>query len=171
MRLTKPVKQAQLRDALARVLGKLEGTALPTIVAPKAVPDRRRARILIAEDNIVNQKVVLLQLRRLGYAADAVSNGAEAIEALGRIDYDIVLMDCQMPELDGYEATQIIRRQEAGRRRLPIIAMTAHALAGDRDKCIDAGMDDYVCKPVVVSELDATLGRWDPDRVGAALPA
>jgi two-component system sensor histidine kinase/response regulator len=170
MRLTKPVKQACLRESLARVLG---SSSLRAIVAPRAAAAtsaRHRARVLVAEDNRVNQKVVLLQLSQLGYSADAVANGAEAIDALARVAYDIVLMDCQMPELDGYDAARLIREHEAsGRRRLPIIAMTAHALAGDREKCLQAGMDDYISKPVRVAELETVLARWDAAR--ASQPA
>lgn len=166
MRLTKPVKQAQLRESIARVLGASAGrvVAEPRTSTPVSAPPRP-ARVLIAEDNIVNQRVLTLQLRQLGYHADAVSNGGEAVEAVGRIRYDIVLMDCQMPELDGYAATRLIRQRELSTQiRLPIIAMTASAFAGDREKCLEAGMDDYVSKPVKVAELDAVLARWDSSR-------
>ena len=165
MRLTKPVKQAQLHDLLARVLAATGEVAIHVSAADAGPVVRRRARILVAEDNVINQKVVLLQLRRLGYSADAVANGAEAVEALALIAYDIVLMDCQMPQLDGYEASRLIRRGESGgTRRVPIVAMTAHALAGDRDKCLEAGMDDYLSKPVKAGDLDRVLARWDATR-------
>jgi two-component system sensor histidine kinase/response regulator len=168
LRLTKPVKQAHLRDALSRVLATTDirkAVAAPRAAALPVAVESRRARVLVAEDNRVNQRVVLLQLRQLGYAADAVANGSEVVEALGRIAYDLILMDCQMPEMDGYEAAALIREREgSGPLRVPIIAMTAHALTGDREKCLDAGMDDYISKPVKVPELDAVLSRWDPDR-------
>jgi two-component system sensor histidine kinase/response regulator len=168
--LTKPVKQSQLFDCLATVMG---GLAEPAGLAgrqsmtgdwksPVVGGERRRGRVLVAEDNRVNQRVTLHQLRRLGYAADAVANGAEAIEALSHVPYDIVLMDCQMPELDGYAATAAIRQREGIGRHTPIIALTAHALQGDREKCLAAGMDDYLSKPVDCTELGAVLARWVP---------
>ena len=119
-------------------------------------------RVLVAEDNPVNQKVAVGYLEGLGFSPEAVANGAEALEACFRSEYVAILMDCQMPELDGYEATRRIRDREGGSRHVPIIAMTASAMKGDREKCLAAGMDDYVSKPMTPEELRAALGRWVP---------
>jgi two-component system, sensor histidine kinase and response regulator len=165
--LVKPVKEARLYDTLATVLGRLSsprarGPAAGTL--PIAPCDQRRAvRVLVAEDNVMNQKVALLQLQKLGYSADAVGNGLEVLQAIKRVPYKIILMDCQMPELDGYETTRFIRGEEQRSPkegyRLYIIAMTANALTGDREECIAAGMDDYISKPVRVNELEAAIIR------------
>ena len=168
--LTKPVRQSQLFDCLTTVMSKTsEPEAAKESVLPWSKRERRRAMqkekkesnklILLAEDNIVNQKVAVRQLEKLGYRADAVANGFEALEALTRISYDLVLMDCQMPELDGYEATARLRRREGNAKHTPIVAMTAHALEGDRAKCLAAGMDDYLSKPVKSEELERVLER------------
>jgi PAS domain S-box-containing protein len=178
--LVKPVKQSHLFDCLVDVMGhaasetiftKAESTAHPE---PEANPNLPKVRILLAEDNRVNQKVALGQLRKLGCTAHAVANGLEVIESLREAPYDVILMDCQMPEMDGYEATQLIRKHEresaaatGTAAKVHIIAMTANAMLGDREKCIAAGMDDYVTKPVRLSELQAALERWHP----SALPA
>jgi two-component system, sensor histidine kinase and response regulator len=168
--LTKPVKQSQLFDCLVTLTGDyLVDEPPPQRRAALATPQvsregRDHVRILVAEDNTVNQKVALRQLDRLGYAADAVANGIEVLEALDRIPYDVVFMDCQMPEMDGYEATREIRKREGDSRRTTIIAMTANALDGDRERCLAAGMDDYISKPVKRELLSAAIERWVADR-------
>jgi PAS domain S-box-containing protein len=121
---------------------------------------RRRMRVLIVEDNAFNQKVVLRQVREMGFGADAVANGIEALKALNIIPYDLVLMDCQMPEMDGYACAAEIRRLEGDGDHKPIVAMTAHVMKTDRDKCLAAGMDDFLSKPVRVAHLESVLTRW-----------
>jgi CheY-like chemotaxis protein len=173
--LLKPVKQSRLFDCLVNVMGKsaAQETAAESVRSRSQDdalrPDRQRetACILLAEDNYTNQRVALGQLRKLGYNADAVSNGLEALEALQAIPYDIILMDCQMPEMDGYEATRAIRiREQSSDQRcnwkspVYIIAITANAMEGDREKCLAAGMDDYLSKPIRLQELQAVLEHW-----------
>jgi PAS domain S-box-containing protein len=153
--LLKPVKQLHLFSA---IFG--QKAAPPAKSAKPAVPIRGRGRVLVVDDSVVNQKVTVRQLQKLGIAGEAVGNGLEALSALERIAYDLVLMDCQMPEMDGYEATAEIRRRQADSTRTPVIALTASASDSDRDRCLAAGMDDFVTKPVREHELAAALQRW-----------
>ena len=159
--LPKPLKQSRLLGALTIGYATPSRRRMSVFQAPQS-EEAKSVRILLADDNPDNQKLSLRQLKKLGYAAEAVGNGVEVLEVLARIPYDIVLMDCQMPEMDGYEASQEIRRREASLRHTTIIAMTANAMGGDREKCIAAGMDDYISKPVRIDELKAVLERWCP---------
>jgi two-component system sensor histidine kinase/response regulator len=162
---SKPVRQSTFLNCLTDVMAakQILRTYTRAAAAPPKTPEtkcRPALRVLVAEDNAVNQRVALTMLRKLGYSADPVANGLEAIAALERVPYDLVLMDCQMPEMDGYEATAEIRRREQGSpKRTWIIALTAHAMSGDREKCFLAGMDDYVSKPVRIEELRVALQR------------
>ena len=170
--LTKPVRQSQLHDCIMLVLGRAHHTnkdqeapdTSQGIITRHTVAEvaRCNARILLAEDNIINQKVAQNILGKLGYRADVVANGLEAVKALEMISYDIVLMDCQMPEMDGFEATAMIRNSESKvlNHAVPIIAMTANAMQGDREKCIESGMDDYLAKPVKKDELAVMIETW-----------
>ena len=165
--LTKPVRQSDLHDCLAQVLGvskkKTEGgKQKKELITRHSIIESRRAnvRILIAEDNIVNQKVALKMLERMGFRADVAANGLEAVKAVEDMPYDLVLMDCQMPEMDGYRATREIRNSKLEIRNLPIIALTANVMKGDREKCINAGMDDYLPKPLSPKALADVLEKW-----------
>jgi PAS domain S-box-containing protein len=165
--LPKPIKKTQLFECLQIVTGKTEKVKKDTpeqIVTQYSISEdhKQRVHILLVEDNMVNQKIALRILeKKLGYHADVATNGKEAIESLERSDYDLVLMDCQMPEMDGYEATSTIRDQDSAVRNhnIPIIAMTANAMKGDREKCLEAGMDDYVTKPINMQELADAIER------------
>ena len=161
--LSKPVRQSELYDCIATVMGKAVGDgSLITRHNISKPRQRSNARLLLAEDNPVNQEVALGMLEMLGYRADVASDGQEVLEALARVSYDLILMDCQMPRLDGYEATRTIRRQEqAGpKQRIPIVALTANVMAEDRERCLAAGMDDYLPKPLSREELERVLTHW-----------
>lgn len=162
--LTKPLRTVRLYEAIIDVFSGVSGLGEKTFeitqtkqqVAPKEV------RILLAEDNAINQLVALRILNRLGYQADTVVNGQEVLEVLKHKQYDLIFMDCQMPDLDGYTTTEMIRKQEATTNdHIIIIAMTAHALKGDKEKCLSAGMDDYVTKPIDLKSVDDILQKWD----------
>ena len=176
--LTKPVKQSLLYDQIASVVSGIPKEAMPeramTKDLPSGSPATKSTRILVAEDNVINQMVTLGQLQKLGYRADLAVNGLEVLIALRKADYGIILMDCQMPEMDGYEATRRIRADTTLPRQPKIIAVTAHAMAGDSAKCLAAGMDDYISKPVKLEDLGAKIARWEADDAtapDAALPA
>ncbi|MBN1983504.1 MAG: response regulator [Chitinivibrionales bacterium] len=167
--LTKPIKQSQLLHCILSTLGIRLATSssgmddVPLITKyTLAEYQRRSIRILIVEDNATNQEVILAMLYKIGYRADPVGNGIEAVTSLETIPYDLVLMDCQMPEMDGYEATRVIRNPTSSvlNHSIPIIALTAHTLQGDRDKCFAAGMNDYLSKPVKPKELAQCIAKW-----------
>ena len=162
--LTKPARQSHLYDCIVRVMSGAPVNHSEFLVTHHTLAEAhvgRAARVLLAEDNIVNQKVAVRMLEKLNCRVDVAANGLEAVEASGRIPYDCILMDCQMPEMDGYEAAGAIRARERGSgRHVPIVAMTANALQGDREKCLESGMDDYISKPVKPQALQAALDHW-----------
>jgi two-component system sensor histidine kinase/response regulator len=165
--LTKPVKRLQLHHCLSTVLGTpltvVKKSSKPIVTRHSLSEEKKRSiRILLAEDNPVNQKVARKMLEKFGYYSNTVSNGVEALTALGRIDYDLVLMDVGMPDMDGFAATARIRdpSSKVMNHRVPVIAMTAHAMKGDREKCLEAGMDDYISKPVKPQELLDVVEKW-----------
>ena len=160
--IIKPVRRSQLTSAVAGVVG--GRNMLPPPVLPREDVVQKLGghvpRILVVDDNVVNQKVAVGQLRALGVEAQVMDSGAEAIVAVGSGSFDLVLLDCQMPDMDGYEVAEEIRRHEEGGRRIPIVAVTAHVLDGERKRCLAAGMDDYLSKPVSTARLAETLRRW-----------
>ena len=165
--LPKPVKRHVLLECLRIVLSspsRIQKEGRPNLVTRYSINEARRARIriLLAEDNITNQQVAMGILKKQGYRVDVTANGKEAVKALEEISYDLVFMDCQMPEMDGFEATRAIRDSQSTvlNRRVPIIAMTAHAMKGDRERCMAAGMDDYLAKPVMPKVLTDMLAKW-----------
>ena len=160
--LTKPVHHRALHDCLATVMAPGEPPEPPQFVTRHTLADaeaRSRTHVLVVDDNSVNQKIAVMMLERLGHRVDVAANGLEGVEAIARTDYAAVLMDCQMPGMDGYEATREARRRLGG-RRLPIIAMTASAMAADEQQCLAAGMDDFLAKPVTLTDLKQVLERW-----------
>ena len=167
VRLTKPARLSQLHDAIQRAMGP-PPVAPPVAAPPSPGASHSRGRLLIVEDNAINQAVAKGMAAKLGFDCDVAGNGVEALHALARRRYDAVLMDCQMPEMDGFEATAEIRRGPAPTNCVPIVAMTASALVQDRDRCLAAGMDDYLAKPIKAGELEAVLARVVPARAGAA---
>ena len=173
--ITKPIKESRLRDILIKlVTGEVaasksyegdgnegdgnEGEKIANSQPPAASSPASNLNILVVDDNAINQKVLCQQLKRLGYNADSANNGREALDILARQEYDIAFMDCQMPVLNGYEATRALRKRE--KERMPVIALTAHAMKGDREKCLAAGMDDYLTKPVNMDVLKTIIQRW-----------
>jgi len=178
--LGRPLRQSQLYAGITSALG-LAGAPAPEL-PPKPqhpAPPRSAARILLVEDNLVNQEVGMAMLEGLGCRATLAGNGAQALAELARDSFDLVLMDCQMPEMDGYQATRLIRAGEAHpgggaggpAARLPVIALTAHAMMGNRDACLEAGMDDYLTKPFTQEGLRLLLARWLPERAALQGPA
>ncbi len=175
--LTKPVKQFELYNCLATVMGTKTTALEEQPVTRHSSHESRSAsegHVLLAEDNPVNQKVAMLMLEKLGYKVDVAFNGLEALEASSRVPYDAILMDVQMPTMDGYQATKEIRHREnecGSERHVPIIATTANAMKGDREKAIETGMDDYVSKPAKSEKLDEVLRRWiKRETPGPSLP-
>jgi CheY-like chemotaxis protein/HPt (histidine-containing phosphotransfer) domain-containing protein len=174
--LTKPVRQHHLRQCLATVLAgdrPADGAIAEPVNASRSLVTRHtlaearvhdRVRVLLAEDNLVNQRVAVKMLEQLGCLVDVAVDGERAVAALESATYDLVIMDCQMPVMDGFEATRAIRQREGGTRHTPIIAMTANAMTGDREQCREAGMDGYLTKPVRQDELTAAVSRWLPSR-------
>lgn len=173
MQLYKPLREEKIHESIITVLSK---EIKKLISAPQAKPQlmtKKNFRILLVEDNPINQQVALRILGKLGYRADAVGNGLEALKVLQNVSYDLILMDCQMPEMDGYMTSVEIRKKEKSENKppIPILAMTAHALKGDREKCLEAGMDDYMSKPIDPKTIATLLEKWLKIEVTPESPA
>jgi CheY-like chemotaxis protein len=159
--LARPLRLAQLQATLERILAPAgPREELVTRHSLKEEAGAGPAGILVVEDNAVNRKLVVTMLKKLGHKADVASHGREALAALDRGGYRLVLMDCQMPEMDGFEATRRIRAREDGQARIPIVALTANAMEGDRDRCLAAGMDGYLAKPIQTEALRSVVETW-----------
>jgi CheY-like chemotaxis protein len=174
--LLKPIRQSELREAIARVLGARQQPGAIPLLTRFSLPNARNSadvlRVLIAEDNPVNQRLATRLLEKRGHLTAIATNGQEALDALDRRSFDLVLMDVQMPELDGLEATIAIRRKEQNTgKHQPIIALTAHAMKGDQEKCLAAGMDGYLTKPIRPQELDQILNKYVAMRAAASEPS
>ena len=166
--LIKPIKKSRLQEVLTNSIERIEPQQRRSTSSTTTKPKSSRLRILVAEDNIVNQKVAVGQLTKLGYTADVAANGLEVLRAIEAIPYQLILMDCQMPEMDGYEATRRVRKHnKKTRTKTIIVAMTANAMQGDREKCLAAGMDDYIAKPIRLDALRATIAKWEAEVAGA----
>ncbi len=169
--IAKPVRATRLYEGLIRVVNNHfdKNEKVPQIPSNKPVHFHPKIRVLLAEDNSINQHVCLRILTKLGFRADAVANGLEVLQSIQNIPYDLILMDCQMPELDGYQTTAQIRvaEQDQNKRHIPIIALTAHSLKDDNKKCIEAGMDDYISKPFTIQTLDKVLKKWLANKISA----
>lgn len=167
--LTKPVQQSRLFNSIAKVMitDDVSKELLKHEMSEGSDGTPEKAMVLIAEDNPVNQKVAMLQLKKLGYSSFAVGSGRKAIEELKKRNYALVLMDCQMPDMDGFETTGVIRKSETMTgKHIPIIGLTAHAMEGDREKCIAAGMDDYLSKPTSLEKMSKMLSKWTEESDG-----
>jgi CheY-like chemotaxis protein len=165
--LTKPVTASALRAAISNVLNERQDPASSkntTIFADQTAGRKKRppCKVLVVEDNSTNQKVAARMLQNAGCECDIAADGSKAVEAVTRVHYDLVFMDCQMPLMDGYEATVEIRKREGEQRHTPVVAMTASVLKGDREKCLEAGMDDYICKPIDNADLFRILEKYLP---------
>jgi signal transduction histidine kinase/CheY-like chemotaxis protein len=164
--LTKPIRHADLFNCLATLVGRPSPESGQPILTRHSIRENQRSdlRILLVEDNLVNQKVAQGMLKKLGVSADAAADGSEALKALARKPYDMVFMDCQMPIMDGFEATRRIRDPQSAvlSHTIPVVAMTANAMAGDRELCLAAGMNDYIAKPIAIQDLTAIIGKWLP---------
>jgi CheY-like chemotaxis protein len=182
--LTKPVKQSQLYNLIGEILGQEEAEQPNEAAFEPSVPaagldeapamdgriaERRPLKILLAEDNLFNQKLALHLLKQMGYQPDLATNGLEAVQSLENRPYDVILMDVQMPEMDGLEASRQICARWGREQRPHIIAMTANAMQGDREMCLEAGMDDYLSKPIRIAELAAALERVPANRTSPVL--